>query len=409
MHRAFHNYMMPAPRNYLYTAVLASLLVLSVGPNEAQAGPKSAEAAAFEESILDLAAPASATGDSKGKLGSSRMRTANQVASEMVKKRMRRDRGGDLKLLAKAGAADVVVVTGEYDRVQDVLKAMDVEHVVIRPRHVAQLELMATQTVMINCPGNIGKLGREKIESFVRRGGFLVTTDWALKTVVQKTFPKTIRHNGVETSDDVVKVQIHDHKQDELLAGLNLSKENPRWWLEGSSYPIKVIDKQKVKVLMSSKQMKKRYGQAPVVVSFKHDDGKVLHMTSHFYLQRSKKSKKRGSALATKSGLTAKDLDNMKGRGIDADSVSEGEVNSAYAMQQFSTNLLVSKKKQNKRLLKKYKGKTKRDVTLRTTKRGAKPKTMKRGFRVKVLERKGDEVRVEDLFGNEGWVPADAL
>lgn len=44
----------------------------------------------------------------------------------------------------------------------------------------------------------------------------------------------------------------------------------------------------------------------------------------------------------------------MKARGVDADEVSESELNSAYSMQQFSSNILVSKQKANKKLLKKY-------------------------------------------------------
>ena len=384
----------------------AFLLVALEAPSWAK---KSPEAMAFEEAVRSVEPPAKASkAKAKGVLGSGRMRKANRVAAEMVKKRLR-SRGNDLELLSKAGAADIVIVAGTYDRAQDALGAMDIKHVVIRPRLVAKLDLMATQTLLINCPGNIGKEGRAKIESFVRRSGFLVTTDWALKNVVQRAFPGTIRHNGVETGDDVVKVQIHEHKKEELLDGIKLSQENPRWWLEGSSYPIKILDKKKVKVLMSSKQMGRRYGQSPIAVSFSHHDGKVLHMTSHFYLQRSKANKTKGSKLASAAGLTKKDLSDMKKRGIDADEVSAGEVNSAYSMQQLSSNILLSKQRANKKLLKKYDRKARQDIVLEKGRRGTKTKTLRKGFRVRVLETKGSEVKVQDLFGNEGWVDKDAL
>ena len=394
---------------------LALVGVALLGHQALAGGAPKPEADAFADSIGDEAAPAASAGSAKGRLGSARMRKANEVAAEMVKTRMERTRGGDLKLLRKASAADVIVVSGTYDRVQDALKAMDVEHVVIRPGLLDKLDLLATQTLMVNCPGNVSKRAIKKIQSFVKRGGHLVTTDWALARVTQRAFPGTIRHNGIRSKDDVVAVEVHDHNQP-LLAGVKLAKDKPRWWLEGASFPIKILDKEKVKVLMSSYEMKKKYGEGAVVVSFRHHDGHVLHMTSHFYLQRSKRvaksEKQKGSSFAKKSGMTQKDLDALKAKGVDADEVESGDLNSAYSMQQFSTNLLVSKQKDNDKLLKKYNKRMKRAVRLPSKKKGkaaSKSKDLRKDFRVKVLEKKGDRARVQDLFGNEGWVPVDAL
>jgi len=51
----------------------------------------------------------------------------------------------------------------------------------------------------------------------------------------------------------------------------------------GSSYPIRILDEKKVRVLVSSKQLGERYGEAPVFITFDHGEGKVYHMISHFY------------------------------------------------------------------------------------------------------------------------------
>ena len=61
----------------------------------------------------------------------------------------------------------------------------------------------------------------------------------------------------------------------------------PVWWLEGSSYPIEILDKRRVKVLVRSDDLKKRYKHDPVIVRFDWGKGTVYHMISHFYLQRS--------------------------------------------------------------------------------------------------------------------------
>ena len=60
-----------------------------------------------------------------------------------------------------------------------------------------------------------------------------------------------------------------------------------------------VLDKEKVKVLVRSDELKRRYKHDPVIVSFEWGKGVVYHMISHFYLQRSEtRTKKQGWAAA---------------------------------------------------------------------------------------------------------------
>ena len=350
-------------------------------------------------------------GTAKGQLGSKRMRKANEVASEIVHKRMAKKRPSDLKLLREAGAADIVVVRGGYDRVQDVLKALKVEHVVVPPRLVASIPLMSTQTLMINCPGRLSKAGIKKVQRFVKTGGFLVTTDWAID-LLPRAFPGHVKRGKRNTRDDVVKVQIHDDDAP-LLKNIKGMNENPRWWLEGSSYPIHVLNKQKVKVLIDSKEMRKKYGHAPIAISFPYDDGKVLHMTSHFYLQqaklRSRKEKAKGSSFAESAGLDSKDVKELKAKGLDG--VKAGELNSAYSMQQVTANVVVTKQRANKKLLKKYGRRSKKALPLNSQAGGKGRSTGKVGkdYRLRELDRKGKKVKVRDLFGREGWVDNEDL
>lgn len=71
----------------------------------------------------------------------------------------------------------------------------------------------------------------------------------------------------------------------------------PVWWLEGSSYPIEILDKKKVKVLVRSEELKRRYKHDPVIISFEWGKGVVYHMISHFYLQRSEtRTQKQGNS-----------------------------------------------------------------------------------------------------------------
>ena len=356
-------------------------------------------------------------GDADGKLGSESMRKANRAAAEILKRRMNDQRPDDAKLLREAVGADVVVVSGVYDRVQDVLRAVEVKHVVIPPSLLEKLDLLPTQTLMVNCPGMVSPTAVKKIRDFVLRGGYLVTTDWAIG-LAAKAFPGTIEHNGVRTPSDVVAAEVLD-KSEPLLSHVRVLKDQPRWWLEGSSFPIRILDKQRVHVLMTSSEMKKKYGDGAVVVSFHAGDGKVLHMTSHFYLQQAKlvsqAERKSGSSFAKDAGLADKDVAELKRRGVDPDAVKSGELNSAYSMQQVSANLLVEKQKQNRELMnKRYRGRIDAaKVPLAQSPTAAPPKdgakTLGRDWRVEVLEEKDGKVKVRDLFGDEGWVPAEAV
>ncbi len=58
------------------------------------------------------------------------------------------------------------------------------------------------------------------------------------------------------------------------------------WWLEGSSYPIRILDASAVRVLLASAELGGRYGEPAVAVHFRAGEGEVLHMISHYYLQR---------------------------------------------------------------------------------------------------------------------------
>ena len=70
--------------------------------------------------------------------------------------------------------------------------------------------------------------------------------------------------------------------------GASKPKGEPEYSFEGISdldqlTGWKILDKEKVEVLASSKQMKRRYGSGAVVVKFRWHDGQVMHVVSHFY------------------------------------------------------------------------------------------------------------------------------
>jgi hypothetical protein len=115
-----------------------------------------------------------------------------------------------------------------------------------------------------------------------------------LKHVLEPAFPGVVEFNQRQTADEVVRVEILD-TADPFLNSLLGPNDDPQWWLEGSSYPIRILDENKVHVLVKSKDIQEKYGESPVFVTFDYEGGKIYHMISHFYLQRSETRTKTAS------------------------------------------------------------------------------------------------------------------
>ncbi len=323
------------------------------------------------------------------------MGEANRAASKVVTRRLEKERPDDFRALKSVEQADVVVVQGAYDHVQTVLASVGVPHVVLSERQFANATLNARQLLILNCGVRLNESALAKVRQFVRAGGFLYTTDWALSDIVQKAFPGYVAATGRSTGNDVVEVELKK-TENALLKHLQLSKEQPKWWLESSSEPIRVLNKEKVEVLISSREMKRKYGQDAIAVTFPFGDGRVLHMASHFYLQQGEsrsvaEKKKAKDFLASDSNVPAAVAKELAGD-KDFEVATGGDLSSAYAAQQMTSNLVIERKKDQQRIDRLY--------SKRLAGTGAK---------VKVLEEKGTRVKVRSLEGEESWVARDAL
>ncbi|KKL44784.1 hypothetical protein LCGC14_2362230 [marine sediment metagenome] len=290
-----------------------------------------------------------------------KMEQAYKASSKILEKKMAKERPLDLEILKKVKDTSIIIVAGSYDKIELVLDLIKVPYISIQPHEFDQIELKPDQILIINCPGNISE-GIEKVKVFVRRGGFLFTTDWALLNILEKLFPKFVKYNQRPTGDDCVSVQVVD-KSNKFLEGLFTDDANPIWWLESSSYPIEILDKEKVQVLVTSKEMQEKYGEAPIVITFNYGDGgTILHMTSHYYLQRAELRTKRHKMSAKKyamaeMGLTASEAEEMD---EELEGLSLGEAESAYSTTQFISNVIVEQQKKIK-LRKKAKKKEKNE------------------------------------------------
>ena len=282
--------------------------------------------------------------------GATEMKAAYKVSNQLVRERMERENPEDIAILDTVTGSDIICVRGTYDHIHLVLAAIEVPFDHVSPDQLMKMELKPEQTIYVNCPSSFPKNAALKLRSFVEEGGMLITTDWALKHVIEVAFPGTVKFNGNCSGDEVVSVEIVD-KEDEILKGFIDQEKDaaPVWWLEGSSYPIEVLDKKKVKVLVRSDELKRRYKADPVIISFEWGKGIVYHMISHFYLQRSEtrtqKQSTSASSYAKAQGASDATVAMYEEMDEFSPQMNYGAVQSAATSSEFVSRALVKQKR----------------------------------------------------------------
>jgi len=270
------------------------------------------------------------------------MKQAYEAGAGGFREKLAREAPHEEALLRQMRESDTIIVRGCYDFAEDVLTAMQIPFVLVEPDLLVRTTLRPEQAVLINCPGQLDRAALDAVRTFVEEGGYLVTTDWALKHVLEPAFPGFVQYNGRPSADDVVRVEIVNQGAD-MLKDLLDTKDDPQWWLEGSSYPIRIVDPSKVEILIRSKEMEQKYGEAPIAIRFGCGKGSVFHIVSHYYLQRTetRTQRQKGKAenyLAEKGIVAAQAA---------AAGCAAGEVESAYTSSGFLGKILV-KRQQSK-------------------------------------------------------------
>jgi hypothetical protein len=269
---------------------------------------------------------------------------AYQAAATITREQLRRNAPEKARVLDAVEKSDVVVVAGEYDHVESVLDALEVPHTVIQTHEVERLTLRPEQLLIVNCPGVVSAAAVTRIRAFVEAGGSLFTTDWALKHVLEPAFPGVLAFSQAPTRDDVVRIEVRD-AENIYLQGVLDGQDDPQWWLEASSYPISIVDLERVDVLITSRELGEKYGETPVAVWFRWGEGDVFHMISHYYLQRTelRTARHQGKAAAY---FAEKGVEMSPAMCRECDDLNLADVESAKPSAAFMSNVIIEKKRQ---------------------------------------------------------------
>ncbi|MDF1667469.1 MAG: hypothetical protein P1V97_37355 [Planctomycetota bacterium] len=302
----------------------------------------------FEQDLLETKSLNQIRSCRGTKAGSERIQRAYGLVNNLLRDRLETEDDENLALLDGLKASDVLVVNGDYDHIHLVLENLNIPFLTTFPNALPVQELRPDQTVFVNCGRDFPLESAFVLEKFVRNGGQMISTDWALKTVLQVAFPRYVKYNRRATKDEVVGIQVLD-KDDPVLAGFIDEEENPVWWLEDASYPIRILDKTKVEVLIRSEELGKRYGEDAVLVKFHHGEGVVYHMISHFYLQRaetrSAKQKSKASSYAKSKGASEATLAQFKKVEEASADMDYGLTQTAMTSAEFVSRSILSQRK----------------------------------------------------------------
>jgi hypothetical protein len=249
----------------------------------------------------------------------------------------------------------ILAVSGKYEKPKKIVEHMYASmKKVVKEKEIMKENLSLYDVLLIGCPGSdIPHAAYPKVKDFVNNGGWLITTDWALKSIIENIFPGYIRWNRAKTADAVVPCQIiqPDHP---FLEGVlteiqqskwqkqtakNTKEREFRWWLETRSFPIQILNYQEVRVLISSWEIQNKWGESPVLVEFDYGKmgGRIIHMISHTHLQKGGAKGKYASALILTNILDEKVSQKMGiSKNVGPKYVSNWETPQTQSQQQYT-------------------------------------------------------------------------
>lgn len=275
------------------------------------------------------------------------------MAEEIVREKIAADSSDDINILRSLSRDEVIVVSGTADHIENVFNKIHLPHTFITPEQLTSRKLTPNQTVYMNChPTGYTPQAKENVKRFVAEGGLLITTDYVLNMLLTELFPDLLVYGGENTVDKSVAIECADDDYDEVLKAF---KGESFWKLAGGSHPITIKDKNKVTVLISSKQLEKEYpGKGAVLIRFQYEQGTVYHMISHFHLQHS--GAKAGNATidaakasdyAKEKGATQETVDKMKKMELNNNNLTYTDVQNASVTTEMAYRAAMGQKKRD--------------------------------------------------------------
>jgi len=206
------------------------------------------------------------------------------------------DERGEKQFVDELKKGDIICVSGQFDHVDAVLDHLKLPYEKVDRKDFAQkaAKLDPHSILVFNCHNHDSERFTEaeikRLAAFVEAGGYVFTSDWELRNVIEKAFTGYI---GVGRETGEHEFPILPAKAAEKHPYLrDVFPENPfararfKWKIDNVSYTVKIGKAQAVISLVESAQLGQMYGSPIVACTFRHGKGAVLHVLSHFERQQ---------------------------------------------------------------------------------------------------------------------------
>ncbi|MGQ0615317.1 MAG: HEAT repeat domain-containing protein [Planctomycetaceae bacterium] len=182
---------------------------------------------------------------------------------------------------------DLVVLQtrGGGDEIQNLLTKLEIKHRMTRQSAVDQAALHPHALFVANCPGEIVSKDVERLDWFVRAGGYLFSSCWALSHTLLKAYPD-LPIAKLTTRQQVIDSVVAESQPTEgpFLDGVFDGLARPLYELEGA-HLIEVRDKERFEILIDSAECATRWGEGNLAGWCTLGHGVLLDSANHFEAQ----------------------------------------------------------------------------------------------------------------------------
>jgi HEAT repeat protein len=179
---------------------------------------------------------------------------------------------------------DVLVLQSRGDHIEKVLGELAIEHRLTASSRITADGLDAAGVFVANCTGEIENDDVERLEWFVRSGGYLFGSCWAIHETIERIAPGVVRK--LPTRDEVLdQVTATPWATDSpYLEGVFGEGVQPIYHLSGA-HLIEVLEPERVEVLVDSAECAEEWGGGNLACWFTVGHGVILDSVNHFDLQ----------------------------------------------------------------------------------------------------------------------------
>ncbi len=180
---------------------------------------------------------------------------------------------------------DIIVLQSRGDHIEQLLERIDIEHRLSRAGSVEKSELHPYAVFVSNCTGEITSEDVERLAWFVRVGGYLFCSCWALKHTAELVYPGMVQKFATKGGQVLDNVYSEECPTDSpYIDGVFDGVTRPIYVLYGA-HLIEVLDPEGVEVLIDSPDCATRWGGGNLAAWFDAGHGTILDSANHFDLQ----------------------------------------------------------------------------------------------------------------------------